>query len=83
MQSVSFKIWTRVVVSISYDDNHNTTSTSWRKWKDKSQNTWMQQTSTEYKTRQKWVGKLIYFELRKKLNFDHTSKWHINKQESV
>ena len=25
MQSASFKIWTRVVVSISYDDNHYTT----------------------------------------------------------
>ena len=28
MQSVSSKIWTRVVVSISYDDNHYTTGTS-------------------------------------------------------
>ena len=28
MQSVSSKIWTRVVVSISYDDNHYTTDTS-------------------------------------------------------
>ena len=28
MQSVSSKIWTRVAVSISYDDNHYTTSTS-------------------------------------------------------
>ena len=28
MQSVSSRIWTRVVVSISYDDNHYTTSTS-------------------------------------------------------
>ena len=25
MQSVSFRIWTRVAVSISYDDNHYTT----------------------------------------------------------
>ena len=25
MQSVSSRIWTRVVVSISYDDNHYTT----------------------------------------------------------
>ena len=30
MQSVSSKIWTRVIVSISYDDNHYTTSTSSR-----------------------------------------------------
>ena len=28
MQSVSARIWTRVTVSISYDDNHYTTSTS-------------------------------------------------------
>ena len=27
MQSVSFRIWTRVAVSISYDDNHYTTGT--------------------------------------------------------
>ena len=28
MQPVSSKIWTRVAVSISYDDNHYTTGTS-------------------------------------------------------
>ena len=28
MQSVSCRIWTRVAVSISYDDNHYTTGTS-------------------------------------------------------
>ena len=28
MQSVSFRIWTRVAVSISYDDNDYTTGTS-------------------------------------------------------
>ena len=28
MQSVSSRIWTRVAVSISYDDNHHTTDTS-------------------------------------------------------
>ena len=28
MQSVSFRIWNRVAVSISYDDNHYTTGTS-------------------------------------------------------
>ena len=27
-QSISSRIWTRVVVSISYDDNHYTTGTS-------------------------------------------------------
>ena len=28
MQSVSSRIWTRITVSISYDDNHYTTGTS-------------------------------------------------------
>ena len=28
MQSVSYRIWTRVTVSISYDDNDYTTGTS-------------------------------------------------------
>ena len=28
MQSVSSRIWTRIAVSTSYDDNHNTTGTS-------------------------------------------------------
>ena len=28
MQSVSSRIWTRVAVSITYDDNHYTTGTS-------------------------------------------------------
>ena len=31
MQSVSSRIWTRVAVSISYDDNHYTTGTSVKK----------------------------------------------------
>ena len=31
MQSVSSRIWTRVAVSISYDDNHYTTGTSFLK----------------------------------------------------
>ena len=30
MQSVSSRIWTRVAVSISYDDNHYTTGTSFK-----------------------------------------------------
>ena len=29
MQSVSLRIWTRVAVSVSYDDNHYTTGISW------------------------------------------------------
>ena len=30
MQSASSRIWTRVAVSISYDDNHYTTGTSFK-----------------------------------------------------
>ena len=32
MQSVSSRIWTRVTVSISYDDNHYTTGTSMKNY---------------------------------------------------
>ena len=33
MQSVSSRIWTRVAVSISYDDNDYTTGTSIMEWR--------------------------------------------------
>ena len=36
----------------------------------------------KYKTRQNWVGKVIYWELCKKLTSDHT-KWYMHKPESV
>ena len=32
MQSVTSRIWTRVAVSISYDDNDYTTGTSFLRW---------------------------------------------------
>ena len=34
MQSTSSRIWTRIAVSISYDDNHYTTGTSKLRWLD-------------------------------------------------
>ena len=34
MQSVSSRIWTRIAVSISYDDNHYTTGTSFDVYQD-------------------------------------------------
>ena len=37
----------------------------------------------EYKTRYDWVGKVINWDLCKKLNFEHTTKWHMHKLESV
>ena len=37
----------------------------------------------EYKTRHDWVGKLIHWELCKKLKFDHTARWYMHKPESV
>ena len=37
----------------------------------------------EFKTRHDWVGKVIHWELCKKLNFHHASKWYTHKPESV
>ena len=34
-------------------------------------------------TRHDWVGKVIHWELYKKLKFDHTNKWYMHNQESV
>ena len=36
----------------------------------------------EYKTRHEWVGKVICWELRKKLKFDYTIKLYKHKAES-
>ena len=41
------------------------------------------QAQKEYKNRHDWVGKVVYWELCKRLNFDHTTKWYMYKQESV
>ena len=37
----------------------------------------------EYKTRHDWVGKVIHWELCKKLKFDHATYWYMHKPESV
>ena len=37
----------------------------------------------EYKTRHDWVGKVIHWELCKKLHFHHATKWYMHKPESV
>ena len=37
----------------------------------------------EYKTRHDWVGKVIHWELCKKLKFAHTNKWYIHNSPSV
>ena len=44
----------------------------------------MQQNSTkECKNRYDWVGKMIYWELCKKLKFNHTDKCYMHKSESA
>ena len=56
MQSVSSKIWTRVAVSISYDDNHYTTDTSQAWWNLSKLLMWrwlLDQVPKEYKTTDK------------------------------
>ena len=37
----------------------------------------------EYKTRHDWVGKVIHWELFKKLKSDHTNKWYMHNPTSV
>ena len=37
----------------------------------------------EYKTRHKWAGKDIHWQLCKRLKFDHTTWWYKKKPESV
>ena len=36
-----------------------------------------------YKTKHDWVGKVIHWELRKRLKFDHTTKCYMHKPEFV
>ena len=37
----------------------------------------------EYKTRHDWVDKVIHWEMRKKLKFDHTNKWYMHNPASI
>ena len=37
----------------------------------------------EYKTRYDCVGKVIHWEIREKLKFDHTNKWYMHNPASV
>ena len=37
----------------------------------------------EYKIKHDWIGKVTHWELCKKLKFDHTTKWYVDKPELV
>ena len=37
----------------------------------------------KYKIRHDWIGKVIYWELCKRLEFDHTSKWYMHKPKPI
>ena len=37
----------------------------------------------EYGTRHDWVGKVIHWEMCKKLKFDHTNKWYMHNPAPV
>ena len=37
----------------------------------------------EYKARHDWVGKMIHWEMCKKLEFDHTNKWYMQNPAPV
>ena len=42
-----------------------------------------QQTQKEYKTKHNKMGKVIHWELHKRLKFDNTNKWYMFKSEFV
>ena len=44
---------------------------------------WSKLVQKAYKTRQDWVGKVIHWELCKKLKFDHTNKQYMHNPKSV
>ena len=54
----------------------------WRpRWNCKLHKKWILQTGTKDKA---WLwGKVIHYELRKRLKFDHANKWYWHKPESV
>ena len=37
----------------------------------------------EYKTRHDWLGKVIHWQMCKKLKFDHTNKWYMHSPAAV
>ena len=37
----------------------------------------------KYRTKYDWVGKVIHWELCKKLKFDHTCKWYLHNPTSI
>ena len=37
----------------------------------------------EYKTKYDWVGKVIHWDLGRRLKFDHSTKWYMHKLESI
>ena len=37
----------------------------------------------EYKARHDWVGKVIHWEICKKIKFDHANKWYMHNLEPV
>ena len=44
---------------------------------------WSKLAQREYNTRHDWMGKVIYWEMCKKFEFDHMNKWYMHNPESV
>ena len=44
---------------------------------------WSKLAQREYKARHNWVGKVIHWEMCKKLKFDHTNKWYMHNPAPV
>ena len=96
MQSVLSRIWNRVAVSISYDDNDYTTGFIER---DETVNHKVNTTYLHKTNKSRHIDlhgffntqailteeqeKVIHRELCNRLKFGHTDKWYIHKPESV
>ena len=96
MQSVLSRIRTRVAVSISYDDSHllHVHLHSFIIWLTLSSQSpynlpllsdeCRKLAGNKYKIRiDDWVGKVIHWELCKKLKFENSTKWYMHNPESV
>ena len=73
MQSVSSRIWTRVAVSISYDDNDYTTGTSYKGWYAIKPN---KPNQTKYQLLPSFVKPKIMFPTSYKSTIGHSSFVH-------
>ena len=77
------------LITVTRNNIDNRTETTSKKWEEKQLcgrhiiSECSKSTQKEYKNRHDWVGKIIHWELCKKLKLDHTNKWQMHKLESL